>query len=117
MSTTLLDLTLGKEVLLVRIQAAHNIFSGVSRTTPQVVVFPDDAEGAAWRLRQSTDPLYGISPDAVSRLHARSQIYGKIANVTTLKASPYVSTALVARDMLAITRAHGSDKLQYWGFS
>jgi hypothetical protein len=93
------------------------LFRGVSRTTPQVVVFTDVAEGAAWRLRQSSDPLFNQTMDAVSRLYGRAEVYGKIANVTTFGASPYVSTALVARDMLSITRAHGYDKLQYWGFS
>jgi pimeloyl-ACP methyl ester carboxylesterase len=44
-------------------------------------------------------------------------VYGALAlNRAGLEAQ-YVSTALVARDMLSITRAHGRNKLQYWGFS
>ncbi|GJE90062.1 alpha/beta hydrolase [Phanerochaete sordida] len=90
---------------------------GVARTTPQVTVFPDDAEEAAWRLREQGDPLPNTTADALSRLWAKSQVYGSIANQTTAHASPYVSTALVARDMLSIMQAHGRDKIQYWGFS
>ncbi|KIP02216.1 hypothetical protein PHLGIDRAFT_305697 [Phlebiopsis gigantea 11061_1 CR5-6] len=90
---------------------------GVSRTIPQVNVFHDRAEGAAWRLREATDPLPNVTEDGVSRLWARSQVYGELAKQNTMGTSPYVSTALVARDMLSIMRAHGFDKLQYWGFS
>lgn len=32
-------------------------------------------------------------------------------------AATYASTASVARDMLEIMKAHGRDKIQYWGFS
>ena len=81
------------------------------------MVFPDDAEGAAWRLRQVTDPLPNETGDGVSTLWARSHVYGEIAKQNTMESSPYVSTALVARDMLSIMRIHGFDKLQYWGFS
>ena len=42
---------------------------------------------------------------------------GSVANSTAAGAAPYVSTALVARDMLTIMQAHGYDKIQYWGFS
>lgn len=91
--------------------------SGISRTTPQVIVFPDRAEEAAWRLREVTDPLPNTTDDAVSRIYGRAQVHGDIAKESTSHASPYVSTALVARDMLSITRAHGFEKLQYWGFS
>lgn len=90
---------------------------GVARTTPRVNVFPDDAEEAAWRLREQGDPLPNTTADAVSRLWAKAQVYGSIANQTTAHASPYVSTALTARDMLSIVQAHGYDKIQYWGFS
>ncbi|GJE96257.1 alpha/beta hydrolase [Phanerochaete sordida] len=90
---------------------------GVGRTTPQIVFFEDEAEGAAWRLRVEGDPLINSSADALTRQYARSQVQNAIANRTTAHASPYVSTALVARDMLSIVKAHGQDKLQYWGFS
>jgi pimeloyl-ACP methyl ester carboxylesterase len=44
-------------------------------------------------------------------------VYGTLALNRAGFEAQYVSTALTARDMLSITRAHGRDKLQYWGFS
>ncbi|EKM58438.1 uncharacterized protein PHACADRAFT_252753, partial [Phanerochaete carnosa HHB-10118-sp] len=89
---------------------------GVARTTPLVAVFNDSVEDAAWRVRALEDPVPDTTAD-VSRLWARAQVFGNVANQTARGSVPYVSTALVARDMLSITRAHGYDKLQYWGFS
>ena len=63
------------------------------------------------------DPLPNTTVDAVSRLWAKVQVLGNVANRTSAFAAPYVSTAIVARDMLSIVRAHGSEKIQYWGFS
>lgn len=80
-------------------------------------IFRDQAEGATWRLREATDPLPDPAGDGVAKLYARHQVYGEIAKRNTMHASPYVSTALVARDMLSIVRAHGLEKLQYWGYS
>ncbi|GJE96255.1 alpha/beta hydrolase [Phanerochaete sordida] len=90
---------------------------GISRTTPQVVVFPDSAEGAAWRLREQNSPAPNSTVDAIARIYGNAQVYGAVANVSAQDSAPYVSTAIVARDMLNIVRAHGSEKLQYWGFS
>ncbi|GJE96256.1 alpha/beta hydrolase [Phanerochaete sordida] len=90
---------------------------GVGRTTPQVVFFPDEAEAAAWRIRVEGDPGLNTSADALPRLWARAQVQSAIAGRASSHASPYVGTALVARDMLSIVRAHGTDKLQYWGVS
>ncbi|GJE90051.1 alpha/beta hydrolase [Phanerochaete sordida] len=90
---------------------------GISRTTPPVVVFKDSAEDAAWRIRVQDTPPPNTTVDAVARLWAGAQVFGSIANQSTAHSSPYVSTALVARDMLSISQAHGFDKLQYWGFS
>lgn len=90
---------------------------GVGRTAPQVQYFPDEAEGAAFRMRLQDDPVVNTSADAFSRLHARWSTLSEIAAVRTNHSSPYVTTALVARDMLSILRAFGREKLQYWGFS
>ncbi|EKM58437.1 uncharacterized protein PHACADRAFT_252751 [Phanerochaete carnosa HHB-10118-sp] len=90
---------------------------GVSRTTPPVVVFKDQAEDATWRLRELEDPVPNTTADAVPRLWAKAQVFGMLVNQTAQGSAPYVGTALVARDMLNIMRAHGFDKIQYWGFS
>lgn len=90
---------------------------GVARTTPQVIIFPDEAEDAAWRLKYLEDPAPNSTVDAIARIYSKAHVYGAVANVTAKHSAPYVSTAIVARDMLNIARAHGRDMLQYWGFS
>ena len=57
------------------------------------------------------------TPDALARRQAQAIIYGSLAEQRVPDAAQYVSTSLVSRDMLAITQAHGYEKLQYWGFS
>lgn len=42
---------------------------------------------------------------------------GQLAEERTKEAAEHASTAIVARDMLSITRAYGREKLLYWGFS
>ena len=92
-------------------------YSGIGRTEPAVDIFPDLAEGTRWRLILGQTPLVNTTLDAVSRQHAMALVYGDLADARTQSASPYVSTALVCRDMLRIMNAHGMDELQYWGFS
>ena len=94
-----------------------SLFRGIGRTQPAVNVFPDDSEGTRWRLISNDVPLVNTTQDAVARQHAMAIVYGDLAEVRTQQASPYVSTALVCRDMLRIMNAYGRDKLQYWGFS
>ncbi|KAF7791738.1 hypothetical protein EIP86_002762 [Pleurotus ostreatoroseus] len=90
---------------------------GVGRTIPNVQIFTDDAEDTRWRLQMLGLPLPNSTQDAVSRIHAQYQVYGKLAELRTMDASPYVSTALVCRDMVNMMKAHGWEKIQYWGFS
>ncbi|KAI0086450.1 TAP-like protein-domain-containing protein [Irpex rosettiformis] len=90
---------------------------GVGFTTPYLSIFKDDGEGMAWSLRESAAPLWNSSSDAIPRLHARSTVLNTLIGDRAAGVVDYVSTASVARDMLEITKAHGRDKLQYWGFS
>lgn len=92
-------------------------YRGVGLTVPGVQVFPDDAEGTGFRIRLASDPLYNITADAMARTYSRFTAYNGLVEARTSHVSPYVTTSLVARDMLEITQAHGFDKLQYWGFS
>jgi pimeloyl-ACP methyl ester carboxylesterase len=91
--------------------------SGIERTIPRVRVFEDPAEGAAWNLRHESDPLINETAGALARAHARWDVFGDLAAARTSAAAQYVSTAMVSRDMLAITRAHGYDKIKYMGYS
>lgn len=89
----------------------------MGQTTPRVTVFPDLAEGTAWRMTDAAAPLPNQTADAIAYLYARSIVFNDLAAARASYASAYLSTASVATDMLAITKALGKEKLQYWGFS
>ena len=57
------------------------------------------------------------SASSLSHLYEGAHIYGEIAKARTENVTKYVGTPAVARDMLEIVKAHGRDKLHYWGFS
>lgn len=113
-------MTLGRYFSELRLRIrAQSTFSGVARTRPQIVIFPDEAESAQFHLQLLSAPLWNTSIDAVSRMHANHHIIGSLAEkrASVKHAASHVGTALVARDMLSITRAFGREKLQFWGFS
>jgi pimeloyl-ACP methyl ester carboxylesterase len=101
--------------------AAFDIVSfdprGVARTTPQLLTFNTSAEESAFVLKTFEDPPLNATVDALARTYARFQAFGSLAQRRIADVAPYVSTPLVARDMLAITQAFGREKLQYWGIS
>jgi hypothetical protein len=92
-----------------------NRISGVGFTTPTIQVFNSSEERSAWELREQSDPIYLENPDAFARSYARWSVFGDLATQRTKMAAEHVSTAVVARDMLKITRVFGFDKLKYWG--
>ncbi|KAI0346284.1 alpha/beta-hydrolase [Trametopsis cervina] len=90
---------------------------GVGKTLPALRVFEDAAEGVAWRMKDLAAPLWNTTSDAMYQLYARTKVYNAIQAERGGHVTAYASTASVARDMLEINKAHGRDKLQYWGFS
>lgn len=99
------------------IYGLYLINSGVGRTTPLATVFQTAGENLVWQLQTSDGPLPFETADAVARLYDSSHVYGDLVFRKGQSYAPYVSTALVARDMLEVTRAHGREKLLYWGIS
>lgn len=57
------------------------------------------------------------SENALGRQFGLAQVIGQLAEEKARHVAEHVSTAVVARDMLSIVKAHGLEKLQYWGFS
>ncbi|TDL14554.1 hypothetical protein BD410DRAFT_797094 [Rickenella mellea] len=88
---------------------------GVNFTTPSLNIFQTKSEQAAW----NTDHVVVLNAtvDALGYQYARSQIIGQFADNRTRHSAEHIGTPTVARDMLSIVKAHGMDKLQYWGFS
>jgi hypothetical protein len=89
----------------------------VGRTTPKLHGFTDTEELTTFSIKVQEDPPFGTALDAVARTYARAAAYGTVAESRLKDIGPYVGTPMVARDMLAITKAAGYSKLQYWGFS
>lgn len=94
-----------------------SLTSGIGFTYPSFTLFPDSNERAAWELRHEANPTLNATPDALAREVARWSVFGDLAKDRLSDLAQYVSTAMVSRDMLRITEAHGFDKLKYWGFS
>ena len=82
-----------------------------------MITFPDKAEGQTFSLKFLEDPPFNATVDALARSHARYDVFGSLAAARTSNVTEFVTTSLVAQDMLAITQAHGFDKLQFYGTS
>jgi hypothetical protein len=80
-------------------------------------IFETEAETSTFTVQLNDDPYFGTSPSAVGRTLARYQTLGDLAKARANDVAPYVSTPLVARDLLGIVKAHGLDKLSYLGVS
>jgi pimeloyl-ACP methyl ester carboxylesterase len=87
------------------------------RTTPSLRGFTDTEELMTFSIKVDEDPPLGATPDSVARTYARYDSYGTVAKTRLSGVAEYVGTPTVARDMLAITKAHGFDRLSYWGVS
>lgn len=124
---------------------------GIGWTTPHAVCMADPAAAWSWTLRENTEGILGSSDAALGRLWSMTHAWGtSCKEALDAQDGPdikqYMSTALVARDMLEIVERHAtwvaekldqlkSDKrrchhepdpalykpeaarLNYWGFS
>ncbi|KAF7360125.1 hypothetical protein MVEN_00740900 [Mycena venus] len=86
---------------------------GVARSSPRVSFFETDMERAMWG-NPSLKEL-NASSDALGRFWARAQVINRLVNERG--SFQHINTDNTARDMLQIVRAHGRERLQYWGFS
>ncbi|KAF8994596.1 TAP-like protein-domain-containing protein [Cyathus striatus] len=88
---------------------------GVSRSTPKVRFFETDAERSLW---QGSDREVVNTTAQLTERWARAKIEGQLAKERDETGYlRHINTDHTARDMLHIVRAHGREKIQYWGFS
>jgi len=91
---------------------------GVGETTPSFSAFDSEIERL---IVNSARPLtVNISSEgSLARMVAFTSLQGDLASRRHLPSfiGKYVSTPIVARDMLQISRAYGREKLLYWGMS
>lgn len=81
---------------------------------PHLDIFSSRAESV---LLNSLFETGNISASSLGALFGRAQVIGNLTLDRAKHYAEHVSTPAVARDMLSIVKAHGLDKLQYWGIS
>ncbi|KAJ7666056.1 alpha/beta hydrolase fold-domain-containing protein [Mycena polygramma] len=87
---------------------------GVAHSTPRVSFFDTDVERQLWGHPALTE--LNASSDALGRFWARAQLYNRLA-AQRANFIQHINTDQTAKDMLQIVKAHGREKLQYWGIS
>ncbi|KAK1230733.1 hypothetical protein PQX77_006183 [Marasmius sp. AFHP31] len=87
---------------------------GVQRSTPQISFYKSSAERYAGPVL-ATELNHSSWP--VELFWAQTKVMGALAYERNGDVLRYMNTENVARDMLAITEAHGREKLQYCGVS
>ncbi|KAL0059378.1 hypothetical protein AAF712_013889 [Marasmius tenuissimus] len=87
---------------------------GVQRSTPQISFYESSAERYAGPVL-ATELNHSSWP--VELFWAQTKVMGVLAYERNGDVLRYMNTENVARDMLAITEAHGREKLQYCGVS
>ncbi|KAJ6558045.1 TAP-like protein-domain-containing protein [Mycena capillaripes] len=85
---------------------------GVGQSTPCVSFFDSNIERQIWGDPSLTE--LNASADALGRHWARARVYNRLA--AERESIRHLNTDNTARDMLRIVRAHGKEKIQYWGF-
>ncbi|TDL16249.1 hypothetical protein BD410DRAFT_731629, partial [Rickenella mellea] len=88
---------------------------GVNFTTPSLDIFETKAEQSAWNNNRV--PHVNATVDALGIAYGQASVLGQLAKARTRHSAAHVGTPVVARDMLSIIKAHGKQKLTYWGFS
>jgi len=86
---------------------------GIGWTEPQAVCMDDPAASWSWTLRETTEGILGSSDAAPGRLWSMTHAWGaSCKQAVDAEDGPdikqYMSTALVARDMLEIVQRHAS---------
>ncbi|KAJ5132081.1 Peptidase S33 tripeptidyl aminopeptidase-like C-terminal [Penicillium atrosanguineum] len=88
---------------------------GVGSTTPAVTCFPDPVSQRNWELQVSAEGMLGSGPESLVRNWQRTQALNSGCSFWEMADLPhqndsmmeYVSTPLVAKDMVTIIERHG----------
>jgi len=87
---------------------------GVGSTSPAVTCFPDATSQRTWELQVAAEGMLGSGPDSLLRNWQRTQALNSGCSVSEMIAHQgnesmmeYVSTPLVAQDMVTIIERHG----------
>jgi hypothetical protein len=98
-----------------RVLCIAGSLAGTGFTTPSLSIFSSQVDAGAFFSGVSLN--VNATPAALGDMFARANLLGDMAKSRSSHVAEYVSTPLVARDMLSMLEAYGSEKLQYWGLS
>ncbi|KAJ7031110.1 TAP-like protein-domain-containing protein [Mycena alexandri] len=92
---------------------------GIGRSTPRVSFYKSRVERELWAGSGDSAKVLSMnaSADTLARSWARAIVDGTLAGERDDGSLRFINTDHTARDMLRIVKAHGREKLQYWGFS
>lgn len=91
-------------------------YTGVGHSTPGFTIYESQTE----RLTDLFSTSYTDLNETIGTLAtawAKAQIGGQLALRRAADVLPFIHTDHTARDMLEIVKAHGREKINYWGFS
>ena len=93
-------------------------FSGSGRSTPQAQIFPTQLASALWGETSLTTLLPALSiPGNVGLTLAKGEVSDVIFGQNAASYLRHINTPNMAADMLQIVKAHGREKLNYYGYS
>lgn len=90
---------------------------GISRSRPFVSAFASPIDRFTYLSRLSVFALVNTSTDSIPESVAGIQVMNQLLEISGRSYLEFINTDHTARDMLSIVKAHGRDKLYYWGFS
>ncbi|VDC03622.1 unnamed protein product [Peniophora sp. CBMAI 1063] len=91
---------------------------GVGRSTPQAQRIPSQLQAAIWGEETLFGALPPLSiPGNVGLTLAKAEVSNAVYGQSGADYLPFINTPYTAEDMMQIVRAHGRDKLSYYGFS
>ncbi|VDC03757.1 unnamed protein product [Peniophora sp. CBMAI 1063] len=115
-------LTETAQQLLERVGDVYDLVSfdprGVGRSTPQAQRIPSQLQAAIWGEETLFGALPPLSiPGNVGLTLAKAEVSNAVYGQTGANYLPFINTPYTAEDMMQIVRAHGRDKLSYYGVS
>jgi pimeloyl-ACP methyl ester carboxylesterase len=117
-STISLALILEVRVRLYRPATVSSLSEGVGRSTPAVARFPTPLAAALWGENSLPLTLPPLSiPGNIGLTLAKGAVTNAIYGQTGASYLPFINTPFTAQDMLQIVKAHGFEKINYYGVS
>ena len=91
---------------------------GVGRSTPEAQIFPTQLASALWGEISEATVFPALSiPGNIGLTLAKGKVTNSIFGQNAAEYLQYINTPNTAADMLQIVKAHGQEKLNYYGVS